>query len=1054
LSAPDDPVGRFVVDVKNPVGFGWCDSVQDSVARVTYIDLPEVAVETMSVALADLKAVSLPEEMRVWLRNRFFGWWPGRIQGQLPSGDYLVKLASLKEPIPAPADSLHVRWDQPLAASDVAVAIGMTDSPIYYYARRPVIRNLIEQRAACRGFTSILSAAVRPYQHQLGVLTRVLGDPIMRFVLADEVGLGKTIEAGLIIRQLFLDEPTSQVLVAVPRTLVGQWTDELGSKLLLDHELEEGSLRVVDHDDLSLVRPYQPSMLVIDEAHRVVEQAMSDPDEHEILQNAALACPSLLLLTATPLRGNAAMFLGLLHLIDPDVYRLDDVDGFRRRLELREQQASAIELLSPDVPPTAVRDVLKQFSSEYPTDTQLQKILQQAEMALSGESGDPAPALKRAASHLRETYRISRRVIRNRRSSVVAEGFPVSGRHLSLIEFDDPCREVVDEFLEQWRRILSDRAFAPGVGHLFAKGAEICLAGPRALLAFIEDRLSRIPNHDADRSLSPTQILSPTEIALLRQTRATIHVKGMDARLQTVTGHLQESVSENHKSVVFCSFPEVAQELTSQLIELFGRRLVAAHLGSMTNEQQDEAVGRFIRDGDCRVMVCDRSGEEGRNLQVATQIIHLDLPLSINRLEQRIGRTDRFNEAGLRSGVPSVVIAEPQSPWVTNHLELLNHGIGVFTESVATLQRPLADLEAEVVERLINEGSSGFLLDMEKLRMTLDDERNQIELLEELEGTLTATEFSGAAFDDLLEFDEQWGDTADAFDALISEDGGIRLQRVAEPNAPGVFSFTVDPRLRTIPLMPMHQLKQVGPLLRGRRSFNRATARRHAGVRLVRLGDPLVDWISEYVRIDERGRARALWRHVPGFSGPAAWFGFDFLIEFDAAYLHQYQEAVRRRLRRRGDTFLAPILETVWTDGEKEAAPATIDQLLDAESIAGGGDAPLRGPRWSQVLEAFPDWTERCQQAGEFARLVLDRRASVNESIASAMDHAEAEIEHRLRVLRTRAERMSPSTERDRALEETEIEEALGKAVVAGLVEPCRLMVAAGAVILAGSPLE
>ena len=91
--------------------------------------------------------------------------------------------------------------------------------------------------------------------------------------------------------------------------------------------------------------------------------------------------------------------------------------------------------------------------------------------------------------------------------------------------------------------------------------------------------------------------------------------------------------------------------------------------------------------------MCDESAEEGRNLQNSESIFHLDLPLSANRLEQRIGRTDRFREAGTSTAI-SFVFNEARSDLVDGQLKLFSDAVGIFDESVATLHHPLSEIEA------------------------------------------------------------------------------------------------------------------------------------------------------------------------------------------------------------------------------------------------------------------------------------------------------------------------------------------------------------------------
>ena len=140
------------------------------------------------------------------------------------------------------------------------------------------------------------------------------------------------------------------VVVCTPRTLGGQWSDELAGKLRLRKQLNENLLRVVDHSELSELLAEPPDLLVLDEAHQMMQASDQRRRRDGLTPKSRAGVPSLLLLTATPLRGNADTFLGLLHLIDTEAYSLDEIEDFRRRLELRHEQASSIELLSPATP--------------------------------------------------------------------------------------------------------------------------------------------------------------------------------------------------------------------------------------------------------------------------------------------------------------------------------------------------------------------------------------------------------------------------------------------------------------------------------------------------------------------------------------------------------------------------------------------------------------------------------------------------------------------------------------------------------------------------------
>lgn len=1031
-------VGDFVVEIPESLGFGVCEAIDSGQATVLYTDIPNRESVRRRAAVSDLEPTVLPEEMRVWLPNRFFGWWPARVMGLAPSGDYLVRLAGVDSPVPVPSGSIHVRWDRPLSRPELAVATGMTDSQAFMRARRPVIQNLVDQRSACRGFTAVLSAAVRPYAHQLEVMARVLGDPIMRYVLADEVGLGKTIEAGLIIRQVLLDDPSANVVVVVPRSLQQQWIDELRFKLLLGQDLDRGRVRVVDHDDLGIAAVRPPTMLVIDEAHHVVEAALADSDELNILEAACESATGLLLLTATPIRGNSQTFLALLHLVDPDIYRLENLQAFEERIAMREETASAIELLVPSTPASLLRGVLTDFAKQYVDDDVVQE--SSSRLVASVDHGEVDDSqLQELAAHLRETYRISRRVVRTRRSAAANNGFPVSGRSLDLRAIDDPARPAVDAFAERWLSVLSDAGDRPTAQAAFTEGVEAVLGGPATLSAYLAHRLS---------SERDDEFVSATERALMEQTSAHLRTMPSSTRLDVAADLVSEAASRRRgKIVVFSSFEQVALQAAEHLADRFGPNAIARHLRGDPDAQL-KSVERFLHDPSCVALVCDESGEEGRNFQAATRMIHLDLPLSINKLEQRIGRVDRFREH-TTGPVPSTVFTESASPWVSRHVRLLNEGTGVFDRSVATLIHPLARVETEVRAALFELGPAGLELDLASLRDELDNESDAIDLLEEVESTSAASEFSLGVVSEFEEFEESWGACADAFGALFSDDGGIRLTLQQDVKRPGVFEVSVDPNLRTIPLMPITALHELGPLLRGPRTFNRATARRVPGARLVRIGDPLVDWIESYVSSDERGRAAAVWRVVPGILSTDVVFRFEFKIEFDDSELQRHVTGTRRRLRRRGDAFLAPAVETVWMGAAGELSDHDVERLAAFEA----SDVTLRGPRWSPVLEAFPDWETRVLDSAERARVVVQGREHLRSRVEAATASAVAESLRRETVLRLRVRRESTDIGARQSERDLEAEVELGRIVVEGLRKPRVTTLTAAALVLAGESL-
>ena len=160
--------------------------------------------------------------------------------------------------------------------------------------------------------------------------------------------------------------------------------------------------------------------------------------------------------------------------------------------------------------------------------------------------------------------------------------------------------------------------------------------------------------------------------------------------------------------------------------------------------------------------------------------VFLDLPLSPNAVEQRIGRVDRFNLRARADGTRCLYLAEKHSPWVTGLLHFLRNVAGVFDQSVATLQRPLENLEERVRGQLLHRGPGAFSIPAAEAEQLMEDERAELDLLSEIEDIQFFTDFSDASFNQLLRFEEHPEKVEGAFARLMGPGGiGIRARTAA-----------------------------------------------------------------------------------------------------------------------------------------------------------------------------------------------------------------------------------------------------------------------------------
>ena len=874
-------IGRWLRAKSHPeLGFGFCKGRQGDKYVFSYVDVPDVAEHEFLISPDDVIDTRIPEGTRVWLRGVPFGWQPGEVRRQLTGNRYEISLVGHVRRLPLHQDLFKVRWSQPLEKPVEAIANGMAEAPTFYEARSALLSELVRQRAACRGLTAAISAPINLFQHQIDTAARVLADPVMRYLLADEVGLGKTIEAGIVMRQFLIDDPDARVVVLCPETLSGQWTSELRDRLGLGDFLRNGNLKVTSHSAILTSRSTywlaSYALIVIDEAHNVLPRIKPESELGQVFSRAEC----LLALSATPMRGDLETFRRLLALVDPVAYGNSTPESFRTQIRERERSARDIQVLTARRASLGQKtEILGNLEADFPDDRTMRALI-----SACRSSDDPrSPEWNELSDYVREIYRLSRRMIRHRRSSDVTMSYSVAGRLPSFIDVTEPSRSVIDDFLESYRIQLADSdsqmRFAIAVSH--------ALAGPVAMLDFL-----RCPTSSDER-------------AFFDMTIARIQMAGVDSRLESAAQAIADRVHNGKLVVAASTFPAVLRRIESILERIIGTAKIYRHLNSMTPEDRDKSVYYFLGNFDGGVLLADSSVEEGRNLQDAEVLVNLDLPLDINQLEQRIGRLDRY--VARQTPAEVVAIVEPGSEWVSAHIKLLKDGIGIFDESVSTVQRLLSEVLSELVESLISKGVEAFDIGLEGLRGNLEVERENIDILEELESVEAASVFTPDAFDELSEYESNTENLRNALHRLTIGTGSLSLGPRESPE--GVVSFGGAARTG----LSADEAFELERLLKPK-AYERAAALGNSGVMPFRVGDPLADWLQNYLRIDERGRASAVARAVPGLQSPTLWLHCEFLIEFDRTHCAITDESTIRRLSRRAEAHLQPMRVETWTD--------------------------------------------------------------------------------------------------------------------------------------------
>jgi len=532
--------------------------------------------------------------------------------------------------------------------------------------------------------------------HQLYIAHEVAGRHAPRVLLADEVGLGKTIEAGLILHQQLLSERARRVLIVVPESLLHQWLVEMLRRFNLTFSLYDeprcsaiaesgGQGNPVHANQLVLcslqfllANPHWRiqavdgdwDLLVVDEAHHLQWSPQAVSPEYRLVEELAHATPGVLLLTATPEQLGKTSHFARLRLLDPD--RFPDYDAFLAEARDYEPVAHAIETLLAEQPPDAagmgtLRHTLDEGDNQALLDT-----LESAE-ATEAERGTARLAL---VEHLLDRHGTGRVLFRNTRAAV--KGFPGRALHPSPLPLPVAYAE--------------------------------CLATARGN-----------PRTAAALLLCP-------EI-LYEQQRATDapHWTDIDPRVDWLAQQLRRVYPL--KVLVIAAHAGTALDLAAALQRRTGIHAAVFHEGSSLIERDRAAAYFADLESGSQLLICSEIGSEGRNFQFAHHLMLFDLPLNPDLLEQRIGRLDRIGQASTVNLHVPCLQDSPQDFM----LHWYHEGLAAFEQPCPAAYTVFTQVEPELRAVLRRDGDPEQLLENTRqlcARLNAELQRGRDRLLE------------------------------------------------------------------------------------------------------------------------------------------------------------------------------------------------------------------------------------------------------------------------------------------------------------------------------------
>ncbi|MDI1450816.1 protein DpdE [Polyangium sp. 6x1] len=1033
--------------------------------------------ETVTLAADRVELFDLPRQTLVY-HQRGAHWVMGRTVTEEGHGYFAVKFPNENEPVVVSKSELFVRSPRLPDDPTSLLAAQVTSAPHFAEARHRFTGFVSAQRAIYRGLTALASARIELYAHQIAAVRRVLSDPVHRYLLADEVGLGKTMEAGLLIAQHLIDEgERASVLLLVPDALVEQWREELARSFGLkdDPRIHVVPFSALESADCARLSSSAPTLAVIDEAHRMAlwafahesgssERSSPGADPRYRAVEELAGCPKLLLLSGTPVLHHEDGFLAMLHLLEPDAYDVVDRKGFRKRVAARKVVADALAELTPDFQPDFLSEALERLSREIDFDDQLGLRVAAVTSALASDPSTAVPAVEELRSYLLERYRLHRRIIRtHRESKLVAHLLPKRCGIRYFGPAEDSARLRAFEALEGWRKRAVEGQFddtrggSVVFGHLLSRAQ----SHPREFARAFDRRATEIIEGEAKEYFDG-------EASWLQSVAREVHRDDeVDVRATALVEQLRGPLAKR-RAVIFVDAPDAADAVVEQLQgdgELRRRvlRFVPGQSGVLTQyEEKSNAI-----------LVCDRDAEEGLNLQrKPASIIFYDLPFDVGRIEQRIGRFDRLE--GMRE--LKFLVATPIGPYEGGWTQLLADQVAIFDRSVARLQYVLAEALERLRRELLEAGAEEAF---EAARARFADPKTGLEAsLKQLrrQEMLDTTDW---ADDDLQAFCEAVSKAraASSDDARAAIGGWLeRMQFEVENVAERGTSYIHVRRERgKNTLVPLQSADE--PLLRwSNKEMSRRTrdAMRAAFgpfafdpnddapyASLLAIGHPFFDAIFARMKVDDRSRSWGIWRCYPGASTPEVYVCFDFSIEASLARLTPMARTWKTlaSLRRRADEVLPVEHRRTWVDLDgSPVVDAAILKVLtrpyDSETSRFSGDQNLNRDRWALANQQLPvaDWGARIASLREELEERVRAEANLQRLCKAAEERIRRATQQAVRILRSRAAH-APAREKQAIEAAIRLELSLGEAFQLGVREPEFCVDNAGVIILAPGPL-
>ena len=573
--------------------------------------------------------------------------------------------------------------------------------------------------------------------HQVSVVHKVVSNYPHRFLLCDEVGLGKTIEAGMALKELRARGGAQRVLAIVPPNLIRQWQFEMKSKFnesfsvlntdtvrfLEDQKRAENPFTFsqsilcssywVSHPKWAdLCAQVNWDMVIVDEAHHARSHRSGNTTRlYRLVRRLAepdyFANRSMLFLTATPMQLDTHELYSLVELLDPALFPSEEhferhrraVPGLSRLVE----QLNRHGFPSPD-------------EEQDATVSQVADWLELDEHSARRRLSSNGEELKRLTSELADRHLLSEVLIRNRKA-IVGGFWPRQAYRweVELTPEETAALQAVEEYVQYGFQVAEGSNNAP-IGFVMVTFQKLMASSIAAIRTSLGRRRERVLARDLQSSMTgeeledrllndedetdvlenvgSTSLSAAAELPLLGNAIDALGRVKSDSKAEVLVSQLSKLFvdSPNEKVLVFTQFRETLRFLEETLTAK-GWSVNVFH-GQMSAVEKDNAVEDFRNADGPRILISTEAGGEGRNFQFCHVLVNYDLPWNPMRVEQRIGRVDRIGQ----EHPVSICNLWVKGTVEERVLDVLERRIRIFEETVGGLDPILGDTESDITK--------------------------------------------------------------------------------------------------------------------------------------------------------------------------------------------------------------------------------------------------------------------------------------------------------------------------------------------------------------------